>query len=101
MTTLTNCPHCGRQGAPHPIIRVRRTTERRHGTYIHAALGLHQGHTLTVSSGLQDLTLFCADCQRAVIEAGGYGRWRGEYESAECAIAGYEPQAQHERAGHR
>jgi hypothetical protein len=92
MTTLTYCPHCGR--APHPIIRVRRTTERRHGTYIHAALALHQGHTLTVRSGLQDLMLFCTDCQRSVIEAGGNGRWRGEYESAQCVIAGYEAQAQ-------
>jgi hypothetical protein len=90
MTTLTYCPHCGRAGVPHPIVRVRRTTERRHGTYILAALRLHQGHTLTVGSGLRDLTLFCTDCQRSVIEAGGNGRWRGEYESAQCVIEGEE-----------
>jgi hypothetical protein len=69
---------------------MRRTTNRRHGTYITAAFELHQGHTLTIKQGLNSLKLFCTDCDRNVIEAAG-GRWNGEYESAVCLTPGYQP----------
>ena len=86
--TSTYCPHCGR--APHPIVSILRTTERRHGTYIHAAFAVHTGHSLTIRPGLGGLTLFCNECERAIIEAGSNGRWRGEYESPRCVVPGYE-----------
>jgi len=57
-----------------------RHTERRHGTYIHLALRLHNGHTLVVQPTLQGYALYCTNCQRPVLEAYGNGRWRGEYE---------------------
>jgi hypothetical protein len=66
---------------PHP---VRLTTERRHGTYIYGAFDLHRGHTLTINTGIGSLNLFCQDCGRNVIEAGGNGHWRGEYEIERC-----------------
>jgi hypothetical protein len=74
-----SCMYCG--GPDHPVLRY---TERRHGTYIHAALELHTGHALTVNQGIAGVTLFCNDCHRNVIEAGAAGRWRGEYSMPHC-----------------
>ncbi len=78
------CPHCGRP--PHEITYVRLTSERRQGTYIHAALELHVSHALTVRPGVSGITLHCITCDRAVIEAGSNGRWRGEYQIAACVL---------------
>ena len=63
---------------------VKRVTERRHGTYIHAARDVHVGHALTIRRGLFGLSLFCNDCQESAIEAGGNGCWRGVYELPDC-----------------
>jgi hypothetical protein len=83
------CPQCGPSN--HPITNVLHTTERRHGTYIHAALALRRGHSLTIGSGMCDLPLFCSDCERSVIEADGNGRWRGEYQTPQCRLPWYQP----------
>jgi hypothetical protein len=83
--TAERCRYCGREAHP-----VRLTTERRHGTYINAAFDLHVGHSLTIERGLADLTLYCNDCRRSVIEAGDKGRWRGEYAMPICLQPGYQ-----------
>ena len=82
-TTPARCPYCNQ-----PQHYVVLTTERRHGTYISASLELHVGHSLTVHPGPGEVNLFCSDCQRVVISAGGNGRWRGEYKMPECRVAG-------------